>query len=103
LGGDGGGRLALAHVTPSGDGLRVVVKRSVGMTIEQAQYEWCRMMDFDSVGIKPDPACKDISRLSFAPMHKEVLYYNPSLLFAELPDAKDYPDGKAIKIRYRFV
>ena len=51
------------------------------------------MMHFDSVGIKPDPACKDISRLSFAPMHKEILYYNPSLLFAELPEASDYPDG----------
>ena len=95
LGGDGGGlsSIALAHITPSGDGLRVVLKRPVGMTIEQAQYEWCRMMHFDSVGIKPDAACKDISRLSFAPMHKEILYYNPSLLFAELPNREDYPDG----------
>ena len=43
--------------------------------------------------VKPDAACKDISRLSFAPMQKEILYYNPSLLFAELPNAEDYPDG----------
>ena len=91
----GGGSIALAHITPSGDGLRVVVKRPVGMTIEQAQYEWCKAMKLDAVGVKPDAACKDISRLSFAPMHKEVLYYNPSLLFAELPEASDYPDDKA--------
>jgi hypothetical protein len=26
-------------------------------------------------------------------MKSEVLYYNPSLLFAELPEASDYPDG----------
>ena len=85
--------VCLAHVTPSGDGLRVVVKRPVGMTIEQAQYEWCKAMKLDAIGIKPDAACKDISRLSFAPMQSEVLYYNPSLLFGELPDASDYPDG----------
>ena len=93
LGGDGGGRLALAHVTPSGDGLRLVVKREKGKTIEQAQYDFCQAMEFDKVGVKADAACKDISRLSFVPMHKEVLYFNPDLLFGELPEASDYPDG----------
>lgn len=81
--------LALAHITPSGDGLRLVLKRTVGLTIEQDQQDWCKFID----GVTPDAACKDISRLSFAPMHSEVLYYNPSLLFAELPEASDYPDG----------
>ena len=85
--------VALAHITPSGDGLRVVVKRVKGFTIERSQQEWCDYMNLSVIGIKPDAACKDISRLSFAPMHKEVLYYNPSLLFAELPEASDYPDG----------
>ena len=83
-----GWELALAHITPSGDGLRVVVKRTKGMSIEQELYAWCKAME-----VKCDDVCKDISRLSFAPMHKEVLYYNPSLLFAELPEASDYPDG----------
>ena len=82
--------IALAHITPSGDGLRVVLRRTKDTTIEHDQWAWCELMKLDA---KPDPACKDISRLSFAPMHKEVLYYNPSLLFAELPDAADYPDG----------
>ena len=81
--------LALAHITPSGDGLRLVLKRTVGLTIEQDQQDWCKFID----GVTPDAVCKDISRLSFAPMHKEVLYYNPSLLFGELPEASDYPDG----------
>ncbi len=91
LGGSEGGSeaIALAHITPSGDGLRVVVKRTKGTTIEQEQYEWCKAMKLDAIGIKPDAACKDISRLSFAPMQSEVLYYNPSLLFGELPEAKD--------------
>ena len=80
--------LALAHITPSGQGLRLVLQREKGKSIEQEQYEFCKAMD-----VKCDDVCKDISRLSFAPMQKEVLYYNPSLLFGELPDAKDYPDG----------
>lgn len=81
-------KLALAHITPSGQGLRLVLQRTKGMSIEQEQYEWCQAME-----VKCDDVCKDISRLSFAPMQKEVLYYNPSLLFAPLPEAGDYPDG----------
>ena len=87
------GALALAHITPSGDGLRVVVKRTKGVTIEQEQHAWCQAMNLDAVGVKVDAVCKDISRLSFVPMAKEILYFNPSLLFAELPEASDYPDG----------
>ena len=85
--------LALAHITPSGDGLRLVLKRTVGLTIEQDQQDWCKFID----GVTPDAACKDISRLSFAPMQSEVLYYNPSLLFGELPEASDYPDGSVFQ------
>ena len=82
--------VALAHITPSGDGLRVVLRRTKDTTIEHDQWAWCELMKLD---VKPDAACKDISRLSFAPMQKEILYYNPSLLFAELPNAEDYPNN----------
>ena len=86
--------LALAHITPSGDGLRIVLKRAKGKTIAEEQYQWHqRIAKFYDGDLKFDDVCKDISRLSFAPMQKEVLYYNPSLLFAELPEAEDYPDG----------
>ena len=93
LGGDGGGRIALAHITPSGDGLRLVLRRTKGMSIQQEQYEFCRAMELDKMGIRLDDVCKDISRLSFAPMQKEILHFNPELLFAPLPEAGDYPDG----------
>ena len=85
--------VALAHITPSGDGLRVVVKRVKGFTIERSQQEWCDYVSLSDIDIAPDAACKDISRLSFAPMAKEILYLNPDLLFAPLPEAGDYPDG----------
>ena len=81
-------RLALAHITPSGDGLRLVMQRAKGKSIQQEQHDFCQAM-----GVQCDDVCKDISRLSYAPMKSEVLYFNPSLLFAELPDASDYPDG----------
>ena len=80
--------LALVHITPSGDGLRVVMERTKGQTIEQDQMRWAEL-----IAVKVDAVCKDISRLSFAPMQKEILYFNPSMLFMELPDAADYPDG----------
>ena len=82
--------IALAHITPSGDGLRVVLKRTKNTTIEHDQWAWCELM---KLNVKPDAACKDISRLSFAPMQKEILYYNPSLLFTELPEPMDYPNN----------
>ena len=85
--------LALAHITPSGDGLRLVLKREKGKTIEQEQHGWFLCIEEYCAGLKFDAVCKDISRLSFAPMQKEILYYNPSLLFMELPPQEDYPDG----------
>ena len=86
--------LALAHITPSGDGLRLVLKREKGKSIEQEQYEWFKRIEKHHEGkLSFDDVCKDISRLSFAPMQKEILYFNPSLLFGELPEASDYPDG----------
>lgn len=81
--------------TPSGDGLRVVVKRERGKTIEQSQQSWCEAVLLSDVSVKPDAACKDISRLSFVPMQKEILYFNPELLFAELPEEGGYPDDGA--------
>ena len=88
--------MALAHVTPSGDGLRLVVTRDKGKSIAECQYRWTHeVLPWLGVDIKCDDVCKDISRLSFAPMQKEILYFNPSLLFGELPEACDFPDEGA--------
>ena len=86
--------MALAHITPSGDGLRLVVTRDKGKSIAECQYHWAQeVLPWLGVTVKCDDVCKDISRLSYAPMKSEILYFNSSLLFAELPDAADYPDG----------
>ena len=93
-GSEGGSPFALAHITPSGDGLRLVVTREKGKTIAEGQYHWVQeVLPWLGVDVKCDDVCKDISRLSFAPMKSEVLYFNPSLLFGELPPQEDYPDN----------
>ena len=79
-------KLALAHITPSGDGLRLVLKRAKGKTIEQEQHEWHEhIAEFYEGDLKFDGVCKDISRLSFAPMKSEILYYNPSCSLPSCP------------------
>lgn len=75
--------LALAHITPSGKGLRLVLRSMPGQTIEQQQGTWSRALD-----IVADEACKDISRLSFCPMQSDILYRNDTLLFAPLPETQ---------------
>lgn len=76
------GHLAMAHITPSGKGLRLVLKAMPGQTIEQQQQMWTK-----ALGTAADEACKDISRLSFCPMKSDILYRNDTLLFAPLPEA----------------
>jgi len=74
-------KVALVHITPSGKGLRVVMYGREGSTIE-ADQKWIS----EAMGVEFDPACKDISRLSFAVPFSYVIFYNPDLLFCETPE-----------------
>lgn len=66
----------LAHVTPSGHGLRIVA------TADPATGNlWDNAVALgNALGLKPDEACKDASRGSFCPMSQDILYLN-NLLF----------------------
>ena len=82
------GFLALAHRSPSGFGLRLVLKSRLGSSIEDDQRWVSDMMD------EPiDEACKDLSRLSFAVTLGDIFYVDPKLLFeeGELPPCGDVP------------
>ena len=68
--------LGLSHITASGKGLRLVVKREVGLTIAKEMDKWSKI-----VGATCDPACKDLARISFFPQKDDILWYNPQLLF----------------------
>lgn len=70
--------LLLAHVTPSGKGLRAVMEspeETKGMSIEEAQKWWCQLLEVPDT----DPKCKDICRGSFAPMREDIFVLHERL------------------------
>lgn len=75
--------LALAHITPSGHGLRLVFRATQNfkrlvehMTYLNEKYNFGSIGDFDT-------AVKDLSRLSFLPTFSDLLYINEELLSKE--------------------
>ena len=68
--------VALAHITPSGKGLRIVMRLKPNITIETAQESVSK-----AIGVEADKVVKDLSRLSFVPCYKDVKFVNKELLF----------------------
>ena len=73
------GLLALAHRTPGGCGLRLVLRRRPGKTIEEDQL-WVASLMQEQI----DQVCKDLSRLSFAVGEEDIFFIDEELLFGEL-------------------
>jgi hypothetical protein len=79
--------IVMAYATPSRGSLRIVAKRSKGLSIAQDQERWNAILP-----IKCDARCKNLSRLYFLTSREDLLYENFSLLFADEPyDPADYP------------
>lgn len=68
--------VALVHTTPSGDGLRIVMKGRKGSTIHEDQ-KWLA----EAMGVEYDECTKDLSRWSFVPAFSDIFYQNNDLLF----------------------
>ncbi len=71
--------VVLAHVTPSGRGLRIVAKCTQDFPTVKEHMDWLvgelrldRHGDYDS-------ACKDLSRLSFMVGKDDIIFYSPNL------------------------
>ena len=85
-------QLALAHVTSSGHGLRLVcVARPELGNIADNQICLARQLGIlDMIGTtgKPvtDDSCIDASRISYAPRRQDILYINEELLFGSEAD-----------------
>ena len=75
---DTDGFLALAHRTPSGHGLRLLLRRREGSTIEADQHWIAEMMQEEI-----DEVCKDLSRLSYAVTLSDLFFADNKMLFSE--------------------
>ena len=74
------GMVALAHRTPGGHGLRLVLRLRGGSTPEADQQWIAALMD------EPyDAACKDISRLSYAVTFDDIFFVDGKVLFRADP------------------
>lgn len=71
-------RVALAYVSPSGHGLKVIFVRVDGMTNEQNQL-WISKM----TGIQNYDSTADLARAAFLTKSSNLLCYDPELLFAD--------------------
>lgn len=72
----------IAHVTPSGKGLRLVCRHYLKPTIEENIKRICEELNLQRFG-DVDTACKDFSRLSFLPCYEDILWNNTSLFDRE--------------------
>lgn len=84
-------RVALAFVSPSGHGLKVIFVRVEGMTNEQNQL-WISKM----VGIDNYDSTADLARAAFLTKRSNLLHYDHSLLFADevelTPSTSEYEE-----------
>lgn len=71
--------ICLAHVSPSGEGIRLVFEMPQGMSLAEAQQWMADQLGDDTY----DGCVKDLARCSFAVCRDYVLYYDEEALFAE--------------------
>lgn len=72
------GFLCLAHRSPRGFGLRLVLRRRPGSTIE-ADQRWISELMQEPI----DEVCKDLSRLSYAVTTDDLFYVDNEMLFSD--------------------
>lgn len=79
--------IAMAYATPSRGSLRIIAKRTKGLTIPEEQERWNKILP-----IKCDAKCKNLGRLFFLTAREDLLYLNKDLLFSVAPySLDDYP------------
>lgn len=87
--------LMLAHVTPRGEGLRLVTKLLEGETIPACQQ---RVADRLSLSLFADKQVKDMTRLSFIPAREYILYIDEKLFSVDVAnDLQSASTGKPVE------
>ena len=68
-------QICFVHVSPSGDGLRIVARCMDSSPLPEQQARLAK-----ALGVEHDLACKDLARLAFVARLEDILYYDPELL-----------------------
>ena len=84
--------IALAHVTPSGEGLRLVFVMPEGEDLEGAQRWMAAQLEVEAY----DKAVKDYARASFAVPEEYILYINEEQLFSSSEELKELEGVKGV-------
>jgi len=85
-------RIVLAHVTPRGEGLRLVTLLKTGESIAQCQQRLAEQFGMEEYR---DAKICDLSRTSFLPGSDYILYINNEEFFEQpAPDMMAMPDAK---------
>ena len=85
--------IALAHVTPSGEGLRLVFVMPEGEDLEGAQRWMAAQLEVEAY----DKAVKDYARASFAVPEEYILYINEKQLFSSSEELEELEGVKGVK------
>lgn len=75
--------IMLAHVTPRGEGLRLVTTMNAGESIPECQERMARLLNLSQYA---DRGVKDLVRLSFIPVESNVLYCNDQMFEMDAPE-----------------
>ena len=75
--------IVLVHITPSGEGLRLVFVMPRGMDLAEAQRWMSRQLGDENY----DQSVKDLARSSFVVPEDYILYMDEEMLFAPHPEA----------------
>ena len=99
-------RVALVHISCSGDGLRIVFTADAGA----GNLSDCQIVFAKALGdYQADRSCLDATRASFCPKENEILYINEELLFNYYDEEFDkrftplYREKKTQPLHHKFA
>ena len=81
-------KLMLAHITPSGEGLRMVLRCTEDFPTLAEHMEWLNQQLGLSEFCKWDSAVHDLSRISFLPQFEDILFIDNNIFNAPFEDFK---------------
>ena len=91
----------LTHITPSGDGLRMVLRCTENFPTLTEHMEWLNRQLRLSEFCKWDSAVHDLSRISFLPQFEDILFINNEIFKAPFTDfnpiINDYKDDNNVR------